>query len=149
MSKKKTKPPARSKPASSKAAPAKAAARRRTTAARPAPRAAAVALPTRRTAQATIVIFNAGGRTQIRTSPQLLPAGPGYIEWTVVDLTGTGAPVEITWPNGGPFGKTPIQIPKDDGWVRVNLDGAAEGRFKYTVTVGGVSEDPEVEIPEM
>jgi hypothetical protein len=101
-----------------------------------------------RTAYATIVIFRTGTGTKIRTAPQRLYAGPGAIEWTVLNLVdGSNVPVRLTWPNGGPWGRDPIEI--KDGMVRISLDGAAEGRFKYVVQALDATEDPEVEIPEM
>ena len=103
---------------------------------------------TGRTAQATIVIFKTGQGVKIRTAPQLLYAGPGAIEWTVVNLVdGTNVPVTITWPGGGPFGTQMMEI--REGMTRWVLDGAKEGRFKYVVSALGATEDPEVEIPEM
>jgi hypothetical protein len=101
-----------------------------------------------RTAQATIVIFRTGQGTKIRTTPQRLYAGPGAIEWTVLNLVdGTNVPVTLTWPTGGPWGNQPIEI--RDGMSRISLEGAKEGRFKYVVSALGATEDPEVEIPEM
>lgn len=134
MSKKKGKSAARKSPR--KSAPARRTAR--TTA----------AAGTGRTAYATIVIFRTGTGNRIRTAPQRLYAGPGAIEWTVMNLIdGSNVPVTLTWPNGGPWGKDPIEI--RDGMVRLTLDGAAEGRFKYVVRALDATEDPEVEIPEM
>jgi hypothetical protein len=112
------------------------------------PKASTAAAPTRRTAAATIFVYDVNGQTRVRTSPQLITAGPGFIEWTVVNL-GNGdndVPVEITWPNGGPWGGQPIPI---KGNARLSLAGARDGRFKYNVTVNGYTEDPEVEIPEV
>jgi hypothetical protein len=115
---------------------------------RAAGRTAAAAAGTGRTAQATIVIFRTGQGTRIRTAPQRLYAGPGAIEWTVLNLVdGTNVPVTLTWPNGGPWGNQPIEI--RDGMSRISLEGAKEGRFKYVVSALGATEDPEVEIPEM
>ena len=109
---------------------------------------ATTAATTGRTAQATIVIFRTGQGTKIRTTPQRLYAGPGAIEWTVLNLVdGTNVPVTLTWPNGGPWGNQPVEI--RDGMTVVSLDGAKEGRFKYVVSALGATEDPEVEIPEM
>lgn len=138
MSKKKKGKPSKKKPAKKKAA-----SRATRVAVRPA-RASAVA--TNRTAQATVFVFNAGGRTMVRTAPHHLVAGPGYVEWTVVDLTGGDATVEITWKDGGPFDGAPIVV---RGSERKPLAGAKEGTFKYNVTAGGYTEDPEIEIPEM
>ena len=137
MSKKKGKSAAKKSPR--KKAPARRTAR--TTA-------ATAAAATGRTAQATIVIFRTGQGTKIRTAPQLLYAGPGAIEWTVLNLVdGSNVPVTLTWPDGGPWGNQPIEI--RDGMTRCVLDAAKEGRFKYVVSALGATEDPEVEIPEM
>jgi hypothetical protein len=101
-----------------------------------------------RTAYATIVIYRTGSGTKIRTVPHRLYAGPGAVEWTVLNLVdGSNVPVQLTWPDGGPWGKQPTDI--RDGMVRCSLDGAAEGRFKYTVHALDATEDPELEIPEM
>ena len=134
MSKKKGKPAAKKSPR--KSAPARRTAR------------ATASAGTGRTAYATIVIFRTGTGTKIRTAPHRLYAGPGAIEWTVVNLVdGSNVPVRLTWPNGGPWGREPIEI--KDGMMRLSLDGAAEGRFKYVVQALDATEDPEVEIPEM
>jgi hypothetical protein len=142
MSKKKGKSVARKAPR--KTAP-------RTTATKPAPAKRATFGTTStggRTAQATIFIFRTPSGTKIRTAPQRVFAGPGYIEWTVVNLVdGSNVPVTLTWPNGGPLGKEPIEV--RDGMIRVSLDGAATGVFKYVVRGLDAVEDPEVEIPEM
>lgn len=134
---KKTKAPAKKKKPARKAA-------------RPAARKAAtrVSAATRRTAAATIFVYTADGQTRVRTSPQYISGGPGWVEWTVVNLAdgNNGVPVTISWPNGGPWGSDPIAITK--GSVRLNLAGAKDGRYKYTVSAGGASEDPEIEIPE-
>ena len=135
MSKKKGKSVAKKSPR--KSAPA-----RRTA------RATTAAAGTGRTAQATIVIFRTGQGTRIRTAPQRLYAGPGAIEWTVLNLVdGSNVPVTLTWPGGGPWGNQPIEI--REGMTRISLEGAKEGRFKYVVSALGATEDPEVEIPEM
>jgi hypothetical protein len=137
MSKKKGKSAAKKSPR--KTAPARRTARTTVTAA---------AAATGRTAQATIVIFRTGQGTRIRTAPQRLFAGPGAIEWTVLNLVdGSNVPVTLTWPNGGPWGNAPVEI--RDGMVWMSLAGAKEGRFKYVVSALGATEDPEVEIPEM
>lgn len=105
--------------------------------------------PTNRTAAATIFVYNVNGETRVRTSPQLLPAGPGYLEWTVVNLhSDDKVDVEITWPDGSPWGgHEPIWI--KGGNARIPMAGAKDGRYKYNVTVNGYTEDPEVEIPEL
>ena len=101
-----------------------------------------------RTAQATIFIFRTGSGTKIRTAPQKLFAGPGFIEWTVVNLVdGSNVPVTLTWPNGGPWGKEPVEL--RDGMTRKSLEGATAGTYKYVVHGLDAQEDPEVEIPEM
>lgn len=151
MSKKQAKPakkkPAKNKPAKKtavKKAPAKAATRR-------APAMARVAdlAPSNRTAAATIFVYSVNDAIRARTSPQLITAGPGYIEWTVVNLSSgdNNVPVEISWPSGGPWGDQPIAI--KNGNARLSLATAKDGRYKYNVTVGGFIEDPEIEIPEM
>lgn len=139
MSKKKpAKKIARNAPVKKKAPARKAAAR--TTAARVAARAS------NRTAAATIFLYNTPAGPRVRTSPQLLPAGPGFIEWTVVNLASDDpVDVEISWPNGGPWGSHPIPI--KNGNARVSCVGAKDGRYKYNVTANGYTEDPEIEIP--
>jgi hypothetical protein len=103
--------------------------------------------PTKRTSQATIFITDGPAGLQIRTAPQYITAGPGFIEWTVVNLSGSSdIPVEISFPKGGPWGGEKITI--RDGWIRRSCHDAMDGNFKYTVSAGGASEDPEVEIPE-
>jgi hypothetical protein len=105
------------------------------------------AAPARFTAAATIFVYQVNGETRVRTSPQVLGAGPGSIEWTVVNLTSASEPdVDITWQTESPWGgKDPIRI--KGGNVRKSLDGARNGRYKYNVTCNGFTEDPEVEIP--
>lgn len=125
-------------------------------AAKKAPRMAAAAAPSagnggnvsyKRTGVATIFVYKAGDEYRVRTSPQLLGCGPGSIEWTVVNLTSEEMPeVELTWPNGSPWGGRPIAI--KGGNARLSLEGAKEGRFKYNVTCNGYTEDPEVQWPE-
>ena len=103
--------------------------------------------PSNRTSAATIFVYDTAAGCRVRTSPQLLTCGPGYIEWTVVNLTSDDMPdVDITWPAGGPWGGAPI--PVRGGNARMSLAGARAGRFKYNVTCGGFTEDPEVEYPE-
>ena len=133
MSKKKK--AASKKPASKKASPAK---RKKS------PRQTAVS---NRTAAATIFVYQVKGETRVRTSPQLLPAGPGYIEWTVVNMISDDpVDVEITWQKDSPWGgQEPICI--RNGCERRSMAGAKDGRYKYNVTVNGYTEDPEIEIP--
>ncbi|MDO8680814.1 MAG: hypothetical protein Q7R30_20030 [Acidobacteriota bacterium] len=140
MSKKKKKGKPAAKKTSSKAA-------KRASASRRTPRVKAGAA-TGRTSQATIFIFRSPTGTKVRTAPQRLYAGPGHIAWSVVNLVdGSNVPVTITWPDGGPWGKEPIEI--RDGWARISVAGAASGRFKYVVHGLDAQEDPEVEIPDM
>jgi hypothetical protein len=107
---------------------------------------AAAAAP-HRTAAATIFVYQVNGQTRVRTSPQLLGAGPGSIEWTVVNLASdTPVDVDITWQKDSPWGGSePIKI--KGGNYRRSMAGARVGRYKYNVTVNGFTEDPEIEIP--
>lgn len=107
----------------------------------------ASAVPSRRIAAATIFIYKVDGGTRIRTSPHRLGAGPGFIEWTVVNLA-SDAPVdvEITWPAGSPWGGA-APIPIRGGNARVSCVGAKDGIYKYNVTADGYTEDPELEFP--
>ncbi|HYE88825.1 MAG TPA: hypothetical protein VEA16_20845, partial [Vicinamibacterales bacterium] len=81
----------------------------------------------RTTNAATIFVYDTGGGVRVRTSPQLLSCAPGYIEWTVVNLTSGPMPdVDITWQDGsGPWGQP---IPIRGGNARKSLAGAREGR---------------------
>jgi hypothetical protein len=102
---------------------------------------------TGRTSQITIFLFRTGSGNRIRTSPQLAYAGPGHVEWTVVNLIdGNDVPVTITWPDGGPWGKDPLTV---RGYQREPADGVTPGRYKYVVSALDAQEDPEVEFPEM
>ena len=101
---------------------------------------------TGRTSQVTIFLYRTANGNKIRTAPQLATAGPGHIEWTVVNLVdGSDVPVTITWPGEGPWGKEPIEV---HGMRRCNADNATAGRFKYVVSALDAQEDPEVEFPE-
>ena len=142
MSKKKGKPMA--KPAARKKTVKKTAARKGAAVSRPASRQAGG--PVGRTSQVTIFIFKTGNGNKIRTAPQRAYAGPGHIEWTVVNLIdGSDVPVTLTWPEGGPWGKEPISI---RSWERRSVDGVPPGRYKYVVSALDAQEDPEVELPE-
>jgi hypothetical protein len=123
----------------------KAAASKRTM--KKAPKPARRAVATNRTAAATIFVYKTGAGTRVRTSPQLLVAGPGYVEWTVVNLMSDDpVDVEITFPGESPFGsKDPISV---RGCERKLLTGTKSGRFKYKVTADGYTEDPEIEYPQ-
>lgn len=97
------------------------------------------------TSQVTIYLFRTGHGNKIRTAPQLAYAGPGHVEWTVVNLIdGTDAPVTITWPDGGPWGKEPIEV---NSVVRLNCDDVPPRRYKYMVSAFDAQEDPEIEFP--
>ena len=100
-----------------------------------------------RTRSATITIYRTGAGNKIRTAPQRLYANAtDHIEWNVINLVdGTDVPVTITWPEGGPWGKEPIEL---RSWDRKPLRGAAKGRYKYVVSALDAVEDPEIEIPD-
>jgi hypothetical protein len=136
MSKKKGKPAPKKAP--KKKAKAAAPAARRT--------AATASEPTGRTSQITIFLFKTGSGNRIRTSPQRAYAGPGHVEWTVVNMVdGSDVPVRITWPDGSPFGKELAFR----SWQRESVDGVKAGVYKYVVHALDAVEDPELEIPEM
>jgi len=116
-------------------------------AAKPAARRAAAA-PSQRTSAATIFVYDAGGATRVRTSPQRLSCGPGFVEWTVVNLTSGPMPdVDITWVKGSPWGGHPIPVRNGNARIAIGV-GAKEGTFKYNVNCNGYVEDPEVQYPE-
>lgn len=101
----------------------------------------------KKTAAATIFIYKNEGGYRVRTSPQLLTAPLGHLEWTVVNLVNDDpVDVEISWPDGGPWGADPIKI--RNGNERKSLAGAKPGRYKYNVTANGYTEDPEIEFPD-
>lgn len=98
------------------------------------------------TSQITIFLFRAGSTNRIRTSPQHAYAGPGHVEWTVVNLIdGSEVPVRITWPNGGPWGNQGLDF---RSWNRVSADGVKPGVYKYVVHALDAQEDPEIEFPQ-
>jgi hypothetical protein len=135
MSKKKAK--------TAKKAPKKSAARR--PAARTVSR-TSLAESTGTTSQITIFLFRTGSGNRIRTSPQRAYAGPGHVEWTVVNLIdGSDVPVTITWPNGGPWGREPLSVRSH---LRESADGVKPGVYKYVVSALDAQEDPEVEFPQ-
>lgn len=138
MSKKKGKPAAKKAP---KKVVKKSAAKARTSSRMTA------AASTSRTLTVTIFIYRTGNGNKIRTSPQRLYANPGdRIAWNVVNLIdGSTVPVTITWPEGGPWGKEPIDV-RD--WKMESFADVPMGRFKYTVSALDATEDPEVELPE-
>ena len=100
------------------------------------------------TSQVTIFVFRTGAGNKIRTVPQRAKAGPGSIEWTIVNLVdGTDIPATLSWPgpSGGPWGKEPIDI--REGRVNKVIPAGVTGTFKYVVRALDAEEDPEVEIP--
>jgi hypothetical protein len=109
-------------------------------------RSALAAAPSERTAAATIFVYDTGQGTRVRTSPQLLTASDGWVEWTVVNLTSGPMPdVDITWVDGSPWGGAPIKV--CEGNCRKDILNGNKGRFKYNVTCNGYTEDPEIEYP--
>lgn len=131
---------AKKKAARKKAPVKKAASARRSLAA-----AADVAVGKRNNA-ATIFLYKVDGNYRVRTSPQLISAAPGFVEWTVVNLASDEeVEVEITWPKDGPWGGAPQRF---KGNERKSLADATPGRYKYNVTANGYTEDPEIEYPE-
>ena len=144
MSKKKpAKKPAK-KATPKKAAPKKAKKKAPAKKSTPARR-AAVAPAGKKSSAATIFLYKIDGNYRVRTSPQLLGASPGYVEWTVVNLASDEqVDVEISWPDGGPWGADPIRFIGND---RKSLADAKPGRYKYNVSVKGYTEDPELEYP--
>ena len=141
MSKKKGKPAPKKAPMRK---PMKKTAARSTAKGRPS---ASLTTESGRTIQATIFIFRTGHGNKIRTAPQRLYANPGdRVEWTVVNLVdGSDVPVTITWPDGGPWGKEPVEFRSSD---RKSFDTGATGRFKYVVSALDAQEDPEIELPD-
>ena len=108
-------------------------------------RGAVPAVPGKRNNIATIFLYKVDGNYRVRTSPQLISAAPGYIEWTVVNLASDDeVDVEITWEGEGPWGE-PLRF---KGNKRKSLADAKPGRYKYFVTANGYTEDPELEYPE-
>jgi hypothetical protein len=98
------------------------------------------------TSQITIFLYRTGSGNRIRTSPQPAYAGPGHVEWTVVNLIdGSDVPVTLTWPNGGPWGKESLGIRSSQ---RESADGVAPGVYKYVVSALDAQEDPEIEFPQ-
>jgi hypothetical protein len=139
MSKKKGKPASRKAPRKvTKSAP------RRAAAANGSRRTSANGTGRSFTSQVTIFLFRTGSGNKIRTAPQRAYAGPGQIEWTVVNMIdGSDVPVRITWVNESPF--KPLEFRS-----RTNeriAEGAKPGIYKYVVHAYDTQEDPEVEIP--
>ena len=109
----------------------------------------AAAEPSQRTAAATIFVSDVGGQFRVRTSPQRLTAGSGWVEWTVVNLTSRPMPdIDITWQNGrGPWGAQAIPVRDGSARKRLPVSAAAPEVFKYNVHCNGFTEDPELEFP--
>ena len=127
-------------------AAAKKAPKRKATAIRPRTRATLGSESAGITSQITIFLFRTGSGIRIRTSPQRAFAGPGHVEWTVVNLVdGTDVPVRITWPDGSPWATESIEV-KD--WFRESADGIKPGVYKYVVHAYDTTEDPEIEFPQ-
>lgn len=98
------------------------------------------------TSQITIFLFRTASGNRIRTTPQHASAGPGHVEWTVVNLIdGSDVPVRITWPNGGPWGNHGLDF---RGRNRLSADGVKPGNYKYVVHALDAQEDPEIEFPQ-
>jgi len=135
MSKKKGK-------AAAKQAPKKKAVKQSAAVARP----GAKATPGGTTSQITIFLFRTSSGNKIRTAPQYAYAGPGHVEWTVVNLIdGSDVPVRITWAGEGPWGRDALDI---KSWKRVSADGVKPGKYKYVVHALDAQEDPEIEFPQ-
>lgn len=102
---------------------------------------------TPRTKTANIFIFKTDAGVRIRTSPQRLYANAGdHVEFNVVNMVdGSDEAVTIEFAGGGPWGKDPFQV---RNWERKPLAAGLAGRFKYTVSAYGFTEDPEVEMPD-
>jgi hypothetical protein len=120
------------------------------------PTARAVARPAARTAlstggsgpasQITIFLFRTGSGNKIRTSPQRAYAGPGKVEWTVVNMIdGSDVPVRITWPNGSPWQKESIEF---RNYHVESAAGVKPDVYKYVVHAFDTQEDPEIEFPQ-
>ena len=98
------------------------------------------------TSQITIFLFRTGSGNRIRTSPQRAYAGPGFVEWTVVNLIdGTDVPVGISWPEGSPFATESVEV---KNWHRESASGVKPGVYKYVVHAYDATEDPEIEFPQ-
>jgi hypothetical protein len=145
MSKKKRMPAVKKAPKKAAKKPGKKSTSKAASAPR-SPRLSTEPLRVPQTSQATIFLFKTSHGNQIRTVPQLAFAGPGHVEWTVVNLIdGSDVPVTITWPDGGPWGKEPIDI---KSFVRLNVDKVRPGRYKYVVSAYDAKEDPEIEFSQ-
>jgi hypothetical protein len=95
------------------------------------------------TSQVTIFLFKTGSGNKIRTAPQRAYAGPGDLEWTVVNMIdGSDVPVRITWVGQAPF--KPLEFRNRH---KEPVPSGVKGVFKYVVHAYDTQEDPEVEIP--
>jgi hypothetical protein len=98
------------------------------------------------TSQITIFLFKTGNGNKIRTAPQRAYAGPGYVEWTVVNMIdGSDVPVRITWPDRSPFREQELIVRSRN---RQSAEGVKPGLYKYVVHALDAQEDPEIEFPE-
>lgn len=96
------------------------------------------------TSQITIFLFRTPNGNRIRTAPQRAYAGPGQIEWTVVNMIdGSDVPVRLTWVGESPFKPSEFRNRFTD---RIPY-GVKKGVYKYVVHAFDTKEDPEVEIP--
>ena len=96
------------------------------------------------TSQVTIFLFRTGSGNKIRTAPQRAYAGPGDIEWTVVNMIdGSDVPVRLTWVGDAPFKPLEFRSRHSEAVPA----GAKPGIYKYVVHAYDAQEDPEVEIP--
>lgn len=135
MSKKKGKAAARKAPKTATRKPAASRGRTRVTAA------TSEFAPT---SQVTIFLFKTGSGNKIRTAPQRAYAGPGNIEWTIVNLIdGSDVPVRITWVGQD----TPFKPLEFRNRHSEPVPQGVKGVFKYVVHAYDTQEDPEVEIP--
>ena len=99
------------------------------------------------TSQITIFLFRTGSGIKIRTTPQRAYAGPGFVEWTVVNMVdGSDVPVRLTWPDGSPWPQESIEVKSRE---RLSAEGVKAGVYKYVVHAYGTMEDPEIEFPQM
>ena len=95
------------------------------------------------TSQVTIFLFRTGSGNKIPTAPQRPYAGPGQIEWTVLNMIdGSDVPVRITWVDQAPFKALEFRTRHVE-----TIPEGVSGIFKYVVHAYDTKEDPEVEIP--
>lgn len=101
-----------------------------------------------RTIHSQIHIFKTDRGIKIRTSPQRLYLNVGdRVQWTVVNMVdNSDVPVTVTWPEGGPWGKEPIEI---KSFAERTVTNGSGTRSKYVVSAYDAVEDPELEIPDI